>query len=169
MNGLNTPAINIQMPGLASHISVDNAERISFTQLTTQVHNTLEILGSASMTNCTCSGALTAPNMTSTTATVDTLNTTALNTSAINMPMSGLATHFEVDNTARITFGQLDTTIHGDVAITGNLTSANGGGGTVDLTPYQHHASSHIQALGMESNAQSEKQVGFYTRLCTSL
>ena len=50
MNGLNTPAINIQMPGLASHISVDNTTRISVTQLKTQIHNDLEVLGNISGT-----------------------------------------------------------------------------------------------------------------------
>ena len=43
MNGLNTPAINIQMPGLASHISVDNTARIRVTQLKTQIHNDLGV------------------------------------------------------------------------------------------------------------------------------
>ena len=39
MNELNTPAINIQMPGLSSHISVNDTARISVTQLKTQIHN----------------------------------------------------------------------------------------------------------------------------------
>ena len=50
MNELNTPAINIQMPGLSSHISVNDTARISFTQLKTQVHNDLEVLGNISGT-----------------------------------------------------------------------------------------------------------------------
>ena len=48
MNGLDTPTINIQMPGLASHISVDDTERISVTQFKTQIHNGLEVLGNSS-------------------------------------------------------------------------------------------------------------------------
>ena len=50
MNALNTPAINIQLPGLSSHISVDDIERIIFTQLETQIHNDLEVLGNISGT-----------------------------------------------------------------------------------------------------------------------
>ena len=69
--------------------------------------------------------------------------------------MSGLATHFEVDNTARISFGQLSTTIHGGVSISGNLSVSGSGGGGGDLTPYQHHASSHLQAVGCESKVDS--------------
>ena len=48
MNALNTPAINIQMPGLSSHISVDDATRISFTQVKAHTHNGLEVLGNIS-------------------------------------------------------------------------------------------------------------------------
>ena len=48
MNALNTPAINIQMPGLSSHISVNGDSRLSFTQLKTQVHNDFEVLGNIS-------------------------------------------------------------------------------------------------------------------------
>ena len=66
----------------------------------------------------------------------------SLTTPSINIQMPGLASHIEVDSTARISFTQLETQIHGDVHVTGNLT------GGVDLSPYQHHASSHIQALG---------------------
>ena len=50
MNELNTPAINIQMPGLSSHISVNDTTRISCTQLNTQIHNDLEVLGNFSGT-----------------------------------------------------------------------------------------------------------------------
>ena len=50
MNELNTPAINIQMPGLSSHISVNDTARISFTRLKTQIHNDLEVLGNISVT-----------------------------------------------------------------------------------------------------------------------
>ena len=35
--------------------------------------------------------------------------------------------------------------------MTGNLTSANGGGGSVDLSDYQKHAPANLQADGMES------------------
>ena len=50
MNALNTPAINIQMPGLSSSISVDGAPRLSFTQIKTQVIGDLEVLGGISGT-----------------------------------------------------------------------------------------------------------------------
>ena len=50
MHALNTPAINIQMPGLSSHISVNGDSRLSFTQLKTQIHNDLEVLGNISGT-----------------------------------------------------------------------------------------------------------------------
>ena len=50
MNGLNTPAINIQMPGLASSISVDNAPSLGFTQTKTQVTGNLEVIGGISGT-----------------------------------------------------------------------------------------------------------------------
>ena len=46
----------------------------------------------------------------------------SLTTPAINIQMSGLASHLQVNDTARISFTQLDTQIHGDVSITGNLT-----------------------------------------------
>ena len=42
--------------------------------------------------------------------------------------MPGLASHIEVGNTARISFTQLETQIHGDVSITGNLTVSGTGG-----------------------------------------
>ena len=59
----------------------------------------------------------------------------SLTTPSINIQMPGLASHIEVDSTARITFGQLSTTtIHGDLHVAGNLTSSSGG--SVDLTPY---------------------------------
>ena len=48
MNALNTPAINLQMPGLSSSISVDGAPRLSFTQIKTQVIGDLEVLGDIS-------------------------------------------------------------------------------------------------------------------------
>ena len=50
MNALNTPAINLQMPGLSSSISVDGAPRLSFTQTKTQVIGPLEVLGDISGT-----------------------------------------------------------------------------------------------------------------------
>ena len=44
-----------------------------------------------------------------------------------------------------LSFTQLETQIHGDVSITGNLT------GGVDLGPYQKHASAHLQVVGCEA------------------
>ena len=52
----------------------------------------------------------------------------------------------------RLSFTQLKTQILGDLEVTGNLSVSGTGGGSVDLTPYQPHASSHLQALGCESN-----------------
>ena len=54
MNSLTTPAINIQMSGLASHILVNDVSRISFTQLDTQIHGDVSTTG-----NLTCSGVAT--------------------------------------------------------------------------------------------------------------
>ena len=66
--------------------------------------------------------------------------------------MPGLASHISVNDVSRISFTQVDTQIHGDVSITVNLTvSGTGGGCNVDLSPYQKHASSHLQAVGCEA------------------
>ena len=47
---------------------------------------------------------------------------------------------------------QLNTRVLGDLQVIGNLSvSGTGGGGTVDLSDYQEHASAHLQAYGMES------------------
>ena len=51
MSSLTTPSINIEMPGLASHIEVDSATRISFTQTETQLHGDGHVTG-----NLTVSG-----------------------------------------------------------------------------------------------------------------
>ena len=45
MNSLTTPAMNIQMSGLASHISVNDVSRIRFTRLDTQIHGGVSITG----------------------------------------------------------------------------------------------------------------------------
>ena len=58
----------------------------------------------------------------------------SLTTPAINIQMSGLASHISVNDVSRISFTQLDTQIHGDVSITGNLTVSGTGGGGSSLT-----------------------------------
>ena len=76
----------------------------------------------------------------------------SLTTPSINAQMPGLASHSEVENAARISFTQLETQIHGNLSVTGNLTvSGTGGGSTVDLSPYQHHPSAHLAAYGAEN------------------
>ena len=165
MNSLTTPAINIQMPGLASHISVNDVSRISFTQLDTQIHGDVSTTG-----NITCSGDLLLnsklkinsldavsfdgsnncvfhrpclfPNGFTSAGVCGFQNAVVMNdvqmnsltTPAINIQMSGLASHLQVNDTARISFTQLDTQIHGDVSITGNLTVSGTGGGGSSLT-----------------------------------
>ena len=112
-------------------IRTNNTPKLTIDATKATVHSNLVCSG-FSASNATVAGA----------ATID-----SLSVSSINMPMSGLATHFEVDNTARVSFGQLST-IHGDVSISGSI-SVSGSGGC-DLTPYQHHANSHLQAVGCE-------------------
>ena len=74
----------------------------------------------------------------------------SLTTPAINIQMSGLASHISVNDVSRISFTQLETRVQGDLSITGNQTvSGTGGGSNVDLSPYQKHASSHLQAVGV--------------------
>ena len=73
-----------------------------------------------------------------------------LTTDEIQLQMPGLSTNVMVNGAARMSFTQLKTQVLGDLEVTGNLTSANGGG-TIDLSDYQKHASVHLQALGMES------------------
>ena len=184
MNSLTTPAINIQMSGLASHISVNDVSRISFTQLDTQIHGDVSTTGSLTCSNdlllnsklkinsldamsfdgsnncvlhrpCQFPSGFTSAGVCGfqNTVVMDDVQMNSLTTPAINIQMSGLASHILVNDVSRISFTQLDTQIHGDVSITGNLTvSGTGGGGSnVDLSPYQKHASSHLQAVGCEA------------------
>ena len=72
----------------------------------------------------------------------------ALNTPAINIRMPGLASHISVDSTELISFTQVKTQIHGDLEVLGDVN-----GTRPVLDDYQKHASSHLQALGCESNA----------------
>ena len=184
MNSLTTPAINIQMSGLASHVSVNDESRISFTQLDTQIHGDVSTTG-----NITCSGdlllnsklkinsldavsfdgsnncvfhrpCLFPSGFTSAgvcgfqnAVVMNDVQMNSLTTPAINIQMSGLASHISVNGVSRISFTQLETQVHGDLSITGKRTvSGTGGGSNVDLSPYQKHASSHLQAVGCESN-----------------
>ena len=89
--------------------------------------------------------------MTASSATVtNAVSCGTLTTDEIQLQMPGLSTNVMVNGAARMSFTQLKTQVLGDLEVTGNLTSANGGG-TVDLSDYQKHASAHLQALGMES------------------
>ena len=72
----------------------------------------------------------------------------ARNTPAINIQMPGLAPHISAENTARISFTQLKTHIHTDLEVLGNISGA-----IPELSEYQTHASSHLQAVGCDSNA----------------
>ena len=47
---LTTNEIDLSMPGMSSNIMVNGTSRLSFTQLKTQVHNDLEVLGNISGT-----------------------------------------------------------------------------------------------------------------------
>ena len=70
-----------------------------------------------------------------------------LNTPAINVQMPGLSSHISVNDTTRISFTQLKTQIHNDLAVLGNIS------GTIpELSEYQKHASPHLQAVSCESN-----------------
>ena len=80
----------------------------------------------------------------------------SLTTTDINMSMPGLSSNIMVNGAGRLSFTQLNTQILGDLEVTGNLTSANGGGGNVDLTPYQHHPSAHLAAYGAEDYYATE-------------
>ena len=61
MNSLSTPSINIQMPGLASHIEVDSAARVSFTQTETQLHGDVSITGNLTVGGTGGGTSLSAP------------------------------------------------------------------------------------------------------------
>ena len=62
----------------------------------------------------------------------------------------------------RFSSTQLNTRILGDLEVTGKLTvSGSGGGGSVDLSDYQKHASAHLAAYGMESY-YAANNVDFY-------
>ena len=61
MNSLSTPSINIQMPGLASHIEVDSAARVSFTQTETQLHGDVSITGNLTVGGTGGGASLSAP------------------------------------------------------------------------------------------------------------
>ena len=75
----------------------------------------------------------------------------SLTTDAIYLLIPGFSSNIVVNGAAGISLTQLNMHILGDLEVTGNLTSANGGGGNVDLTPYQHHPSAHLAAYGAES------------------
>ena len=61
MSSLTTPSINIQMPGLASHIEVDSAARVSFTQTETQLHGDVSITGNLTVGGTGGGTSLSAP------------------------------------------------------------------------------------------------------------
>ena len=58
-----------------------------------------------------------------------------VNTNELSLSMPGLASHLKVDDTARISFTQQETQLHGNVSIMGNLTVNGTGGGTTLSTP----------------------------------
>ena len=142
--------LNLTTTGLASHIQLNGSDRITLNQTNTTLHGDISC-GPLSASSATVGGEITASSAMITNA----VSCASLTTTDINMSMPGLSSNIMVNGAGRLSFTQLNTQILGDLEVTGNLTSANGGGGTVDLTPYQHHASSHIIAYGMESNAQS--------------
>ena len=51
MNSLTTPAINIQMSGLASHISVNDVSRITFNQTNTSIQGAAVVAGNLAVSN----------------------------------------------------------------------------------------------------------------------
>ena len=51
MNSLTTPAINIQMSGLASHISVNDVSRITFNQTNTSIQGPAVVAGNLAVSN----------------------------------------------------------------------------------------------------------------------
>ena len=61
--------------------------------------------------------------------------------------MPGLSSHISVNGDSRISFTQLKTQVHSDFEVLGNIS-----GTITELSEYQKHASSHLQAVGCESN-----------------
>ena len=61
--------------------------------------------------------------------------------------MPGLSSHILVNDATRISFTQLKAQIHNDLVVLGNISGA-----IPELSEYQKHASSHLQAVGCESN-----------------
>ena len=71
----------------------------------------------------------------------------SLTTNEIDLSMPGLSSHILVNDTTRIGFTQLKTQVHNDLEVLGNISGA-----IPELSEYQKHASSHLQAVGCESN-----------------
>ena len=137
--------LNLTTTGLASHIQLNGSDRITLNQTNITLHGDVAC-GPLSASSATVGGAMTASSLT----TVNAVTCGSLTTNEINLSTPGLSSNIMVNGAGRLSFTQLNTQILGDLEVTGNLTSANGGGGNVDLTPYQHHPSAHLVAYGAE-------------------
>ena len=120
--------------------------RITLNQTNTTLHGGIAC-GPLSASSVTSGGAMMASTATITNA----VSCASLATSEINMSMPGLSSDITVNGAGRLSSTQLNTRILGDLEVTGNLSSANGGGRSVDLSDDQKHASAHLAAYGMES------------------
>ena len=96
----------------------------------------------------TLNGNVLCGSVTMSSATVaNTLTCASLTTNEIDLSMPGLSSHILVNNTTRISFTQLKTQIHNDLEVLGHISGA-----ITNLSEYRKHASSHVQAVGCESN-----------------
>ena len=139
--------LNLTTSGLASHIQLNASDRITFNQTNTTLHGDI-VCGPLSASSLTSGGAM----MASTATVTNAVSCGSLSTSEINLSMPGLSSDITINGQGRLSFTQLKTRVLGDLEVIGNLSvSGTGGGGTVDLSDYQKHASAHLQAYGMES------------------
>merc|ERR1711923_565222 len=91
----------------------------------------------------------------------------SLATPSINIQMPGLASHIEVDSTACISFTQVETQLHGNVHVTGNLTvSGTGGGGGSLNTPVSSGLTS--DGIDIKLNHDNSYIVGFDDKVASS-
>ena len=75
------------------------------------------------------------------------LTCASLTTNEIDLSMPGRSSNIMVNGTNRLSFTQLKTQVHNDFEVLGNIS-----GNITELSNYQKHASSHLQAVGCESN-----------------
>mgnify|MGYP006888609562 CR=1 FL=1 len=69
--------------------------------------------------------------MVSTATVTNAVSCGSLTTNEINLSTPGLSSNIMVNGAGRLSFTQPNTRIFGDLDVTGNLTSANGGGGSL--------------------------------------